>query len=81
MLTFAAALREAMFIERMGLGTAKAGPGVDAKITVFKSVNGSKKKSLEKSQKVFGSLINLLTFAAALKTKRRSSDKLKVRNE
>jgi len=40
-----------------------------------------RKKSLEKSQKVFGSLINLLTFAAALRTKQRSSDKLMVRNE
>jgi len=44
LLTFAAALREAMFIERMGLGTAEDEPGVDAKITVFKSANGSKKK-------------------------------------
>ncbi|WP_319499377.1 hypothetical protein [uncultured Draconibacterium sp.] len=44
MITFAAALREAQFIETMGLRTAKAGPVVGAKISVFETTNGSKKK-------------------------------------
>ncbi|MDX8341295.1 hypothetical protein SLH46_19000 [Draconibacterium sp. IB214405] len=51
MITFAAALREAQFIERMGYRTAKAGPVVATEISVFRATIRFKKKSFEKTLK------------------------------
>ena len=51
LITFAAALREAKFIETMGFRTAKAEPEVVKEISVFKTSVRFENKSFEKTLK------------------------------
>jgi len=51
LITFAAALREAKFIETMGCRTAKAEPIVETKISVFGTTKRFTKKKFRKNFK------------------------------